>query len=247
MTWSKIYTDLWDRCDAHASSVDERALNIRRVVPRWSEVPAKLSARMLLREGKLSEIADELGEERAARGANVAPSAQATAAARTAAATAAANAERARLSKAEKAAAQKLKQSEAKAAKKMVADAKKAASAAGGAGGSRAGGGGTDGGDRKRGDQPCYDFMRDGSCARGDACHFSHDPSTCDAAKAAAPAGVSNIWIAKWAGRTNPQRGSDPAARVHGSRKIFFTGILVRDRWEICEQTAQKCFKRHVE
>ena len=33
MTWSKIYTDFLDRCDAHASSVDERALNIRRVVP----------------------------------------------------------------------------------------------------------------------------------------------------------------------------------------------------------------------
>jgi hypothetical protein len=162
MTWSKIYTDFLDRCDAHASSVDERALNIRRVVPRWSEVPPKLSARMLLREDKLSEIADELGEERAARGANVTPSAQATAAARTAA-TAAADAERARSSKAEKTAAQKLKQSEAKAAKKVVADAKKAASAAGGAGGSRAGGGGTGGGDR-RSEQPCYDFMRGGSC-----------------------------------------------------------------------------------
>ena len=174
------------------------------------------------------------------------PSAHATAAARTAA-TAAADAERARSSKAEKTAAQKLKQSEAKAAKKVVADAKKAASAAGGAGGSRAGGGGTGGGDRKRGDQPCYDFMRDGSCARGDACHFSHDPSTCDAATAAAPTGVNAKWALKWKERVNPQRGSDPAARVHGSKVIFFTGILAKDRWEICEQTADKCFKRHVE
>ena len=71
MTWSKIYNDFLDRCDAHSSSVDERALNIRRVVPRWDEFPLKLSARMLLREDKLSEIADELSEEREARGGGV--------------------------------------------------------------------------------------------------------------------------------------------------------------------------------
>ena len=46
----QIYTDFLDRCDAHSSSVDERALNIRRIVPRWDEVPLELSARMLLRE-----------------------------------------------------------------------------------------------------------------------------------------------------------------------------------------------------
>jgi hypothetical protein len=39
MTWSKIYTDFMDRCDAHSSSVDERALSIRQIVPRWGEVP----------------------------------------------------------------------------------------------------------------------------------------------------------------------------------------------------------------
>ena len=167
------------------------------------------------------------------------PSAQAAAAARTAA-TAATDAERVRLTKAEKAAAQKLKQKEEKAAKKLVADAKKAAGGAGGAGGGGAGGGG-------KGKGPaCYDFVRDGSCARGDGCRFSHDPAVCDAATAA-PAGISNMWGLKWKERTNPQRGSDPAARVHGSKKVFFTGILAKDRWEICEQTAHKCFKRHVE
>ena len=248
MTWSKIYTDFLDRCDSHASSVDERALNLRHVVPRWCEIPAKLSERMLLREDKLAEIADELGEERAARGANVAPSAQATAAARTAAATAA-DAERARASKEDKAAARKLKQAEAKAAKKVVADAKRAASAAGGAGGGGAGGGGAGGagGKGKRGDQPCFNFQRDGSCIHGDGCHFSHDPATCDKATAAAPTGVEAKWMLKWTERKDPQRGSDPAARVHGSKKIYFTGILAKDRWEICHQTAHKCFKRHVE
>ena len=173
----------------------------------------------------------------------MAPSAQATAAARTAATTAA-DAERARASKEEKAAARKLKQTEAKAAKKVVADAKKAASAAGGAGGGGAGGAGGKG---KHGDQPCFDFQRDGSCARGDGCRFSHDPATCDKATAAAPTGVDAKWLLKWTERRDPQRGSDPAARVHGSKKIYFTGILARDRWEICHQTAHKCFKRHVE
>ena len=89
--------------------------------------------------------------------------------------------------------------------------------------------------------------MRGGSCKFGNACMFSHDPSTCDSATAAAPAGVGNLWTQKWKDRVNPQRGSDPAARVHGSKQIFFTGILAKDRWEICEQTAHKCFKRHVE
>ena len=237
MTWSKIYNDFLDRCDAHSSSVDERALNIRRVVPRWDEFPLKLSARMLLREDKLSEIADELNEEREARGANVSPSAQAKSAARTATA-AAVDAERARAAKAEKTAAQKLKKEQEKAAKKLVADAKKGGGGGGGAG--NAGGGGT-------GKAPaCYDFIRDGSCSRGDACRFSHDPAACHAASAA-PAAVSSMWGQKWKDRVNPQRGSDPAARVHGSKKFFFTGILAKDRWEICEQTAQKCFKRHVE
>ena len=176
MTWSKVYTDFLDRCDAHSSSVDERALNIRRTVPRWDEVPTKLSARMLLREDKLSEIADELNEEREARGANVAPSAQAAATAR-AATTAAAEAERARAAKAEKTAAQKLKQQEAKAAKKLVADAKKGAGGGGGAGrgGGKVGGGG--GGSAGEGAKtpPCYDFVRDGSCKFGGNCRFSHD------------------------------------------------------------------------
>ena len=170
----------------------------------------------------------------------MAPSAHATAAARTAA-TAATDAEHARASKEEKAAARKLKQTEAKAAKKVVADAKKAASAAGGAGGGGAVG---DGGRSK---QPCYDFQRDGSCVRGDGCRFSHDPATCDKATAAAPTGVDAKWYLKWTERRDPQRGSDPAARVHGSKKIYFTGILAKDRWEICQQTAHKCFKRHVE
>ena len=241
MTWSKIYVDFLDRCDAHASSVDERALNIRSKVPRWNEIPTKLSARMLLREDKLSEIADELSEERAARGANVTPSATATAAARNAA-TAATDAERARSSKAEKAAALKLKKSDAAAAKKVVAEAKAAASKAGGG---RPGGGGAGGGATTK--QACFDYMRDGSCKRGDECRFSHDPSTCDSATAAVPAGVGNVWAKKWTERVNSQRGSDPAARVHGSRKIFFTGILSKDRWEICEQTAKSCFRRHVE
>ena len=55
------------------------------------------------------------------------------------------------------------------------------------------------------------------------------------------------MWAEKWNNRVNPQRGSDPAARVHGSKKVFFTGILAKDRWEICQQTSHKCFKRHVE
>ena len=55
------------------------------------------------------------------------------------------------------------------------------------------------------------------------------------------------MWDKKWNERENTQRGNDPAARVHGSKPIFFTGILAKDRWEICEQTANKCFKRHVE
>ena len=31
------------------------------------------------------------------------------------------------------------------------------------------------------------------------------------------------------------------------TKKIYFTGILAKDRWEICHQTEHKCFKRHVE
>ena len=169
-------------------------------------------------------------------------SAQAAATAR-AATTSATEAERARAAKAEKTAAQKLKQQETKAATKLVADAKKAAGGGGGAGR----GGGKVGGGGDSGKAPaCYDFVRDGSCARGDSCRFSHDPAMCDAATAA-PASVGVMWAQKWKDRVNPQRSSDPAARVHGSKQIFFTGILAKDRWEICEQTAIKCFKRHVE
>ena len=197
---------------------------------------------MLLREDKLSEIADELNEEREARGANVSPSAQAASSARTATATAV-DAERARAAKAEKTAAQKLTQAQDKAAKKLVADAKKGG---GGGGGASQGGGGGGGGGDKRPKQPCYGSVRDGSCKFGDGCKFSHYQTVCDAASAA-PAAVSAMWSDKWNNRVNPQRGSDPAARVHGSKKVLFTGILAKDRWEICEQTAHKCFKRHVE
>ena len=247
MTWSKISTDFLDRCDAHSSSIDERALNIRRVVPRWGEVPIKLFARMLLREHKLSEIADELNEERAARGANVPPSAQATSAARTATA-AAVDAERARVAKAEKTAAQKLKKEQDKAAKKLVADAKRGGGGGGGA--SQGGGGGVGGGSGGAGKgattSPCYDCIRDGSCKYGENCRFSHDRADCDAASAS-PAAVGAMWADRWNNRVNPQRDSDPAVRVHRSKKVHFTGILAKDRWEICQQTAFKCFKRHVE
>ena len=91
----------------------------------------------------------------------------------------------------------------------------------------------------------CYDFIRDGSCSRGDSCRFRHDPAACDAASAV-PAAAGAVWAEKWAKRANPQRGSDPAMRVHGHRKIYFTGILAKGRWVICEQAAHKCFKRHV-
>ena len=94
--------------------------------------------------------------------------------------------------------------------------------------------------------QACYDFVRDGSCRQGDVCHFSHDLAVCNAASAT-PAALGAVWQQKWDARVNPQRGSDPAARVHGAKKLYFTGILAKDRWETCEQTAHKCFKRHVE
>ena len=135
---------------------------------------------MLLREDKFSEIADELSEEREARGANVSPSAQATSAARTATA-AAVDAEWARAAKVEKIAAQKLKKEQGKAAKKLVADAKKGGGGGGGAG--KVGGGGAGGGGMNS-TQACYDFVRDGSCRRGDACRFSHDLAVCNAASA---------------------------------------------------------------
>ena len=176
---------------------------------------------MLLREGKLPEIADELNEERAARGSNVAPSAQATAAARTATA-AAADAERTRASKAEKAAARKLEQEQDNAAKKVVADAKK-----GGGGGGGAGQVGRNAAGSKFASQPCYDFVRDGSCRRGDADKFSQDLAACNAAPAV-PAASAAVWQQKWDDRVNPKRGGDLAAKVHGPLR----GMAPTNPWD---------------
>ena len=153
-----------------------------------------------------------------------------------------------RSTKAEKAAAQKLKQQETKAAKKLEADAKKATGGGRGAGQGGGGSGGGGGGGAGNGAEAssCYDFVRDGSCKFGDGCKFSHDRADCDAASAQ-PAAVGAMWAEKWNNRVNPQRGSDPAVRAHGPKKVFFTGILAKDRWEICQQTAHKCFKQHAE
>ena len=94
---------------------------------------------------------------------------------------------------------------------------------------------------------PCFEFVK-GRCNRGAQCRFSHDQAVIDQAKTNyQPAAVGAQWAQKWSDRNEPDRQTDPPARVRGTTAIAGAWILAKDRWSICEQTHGKCFARHVE
>ena len=235
VTYSALYSDFCDRLDKCSTHVDRRQVGRLAALPRWDDLPRDLSAAMVLREQQLKQILDALRAEGGGQAAieptaptgNTPPAAAPptptgeTRKQRQAREKKEANEAKAKLSDARKAAAQ------TSTVTKRTVDDKKTPAA--------------------RNAGPCFEFAK-GRCNRGAQCRFSHDQAVIDQAKTNyQPAAVGAQWAQKWSDRNEPDRQTDPPARVRGTTAIAGAWILAKDRWSVCEQTQGKCFARHVE